>query len=128
MMLATLAGDPRFSGVDLRHNLWRSYRKSIVRRTAFWDGKIAAMWGCSGIPLAGQGELWLCTSKIVETFPTYFIKEVRKEIPKIFTIFPILFGRVSTVYKTAPDFLRYLGFTVEAGSDGPVFWAKRTQT
>lgn len=123
MMLRTLEHDRRFANVDLRPILWRSYRNSLVRRTAFWDGEIAAMWGCSGVPLAGTGELWLCTNKIVDTFPTYFIKEVRKELPRIFALFPRVFGKVSTRYQTAADFLRYLGFTIEVGRDGAqYFW------
>lgn len=127
MMAETLAGDPRFIGVNYRRLLWRSYRGSIICRTGFWDDEIAAMWGCSGTPLGAAAELWLCTNKVAESHPTYFIRAIREELPRIFEIYPKVGGKVSTFYQSAPGFLKYLGFDLGVAVDGKtqMFWGTR---
>lgn len=98
------------AGLSVQKALWRSYRGSIVAKTALVDGRVAAMWGCGGLALGKIGEPWLLTSSDVEALSLDFARETRKEVAAMLEMFPRLQGVVAADYKQACAFLRFLGF------------------
>lgn len=95
-----------------RQAVWASFRDSTIRRAAFVDGKIAAMWGVGGIVLGDEGQLWLLTTHEVERVPFTFFRAAREEIESFFKIWPRLTGVVVPSYTRAVRFLELLGFTL----------------
>lgn len=99
-------------GLRPRAALGRSFRKGIMRRTAFIDGDIAAMWGLCGTLLSNEGTPWLVTTKAVERLPIAFIKEGRREVAAMLSIRPILSNIVPASYGRAVELLHMLGFMI----------------
>jgi hypothetical protein len=95
--------------------LWRSWRGSpAYRKTAFVDGKIAAMWGCGGAWLSEEGLPWLLTSPAVETIPLKFLHECRSGVEEMLALYPVLRNYVHADYDRSIRFLRLVGFDVGA--------------
>ena len=93
--------------------LWRSYKGSIMRRTAMVDGEVAAMWGCGGVPMGKVGHPWLLTSYASEKVsPLRFARVYQKEVLNMLNIFPILVNWVDAEYDKAIRLLDVIGFTV----------------
>lgn len=116
MLCASLRSDDldeisRF-GVSPRRGLWRSFRVSLLRRAAFVDGEIAAMWGVGGTVLGSEGIVWLMTSDAIERAPFAFVREARSEVATMLQIWPRLVGMVSPDYARAVKFLSLLGFSI----------------
>lgn len=61
--------------VEPKDGLEMSFKTSEICRTAFIDGKAAAMYGCTS-----QGLVWLTTSPAIEKAKIKFIREARKFI------------------------------------------------
>lgn len=89
--------------------IWRCFRHSLYCKTVLVDGELAAMWGVGGTIL-GVGEVWLMTTKVIETIPFTFIREARKEVAYMNSLFPSLIGITSCDYKSAIKFVQLLGF------------------
>lgn len=106
-------------GVTAKRALWRSWRASMIRKAAFVDGEIAALWGIVGSPLGIEGNIWLLTGTSIERAKYTFIKEARREVHEALEIFPMLTGVVSIRYTQAVRFLELLGFTVFPAENGP---------
>lgn len=102
-----------------RSAIWKSYRYSLIRKAAFIDGDLAAMWGVVGVPLGSAGNLWLLTTPIIERAKFTFIREAQREVDEALEIFPMLCGLVSQRYTAAVKFLRLLGFTITPLANGP---------
>lgn len=91
--------------------LWRSYKRSIMTKTAFIDGKIAAIWGVGGSPLGNIGEPWLLTTKAVNRIsPLAFVRIYQKEVIKMMRVFPKLVNYVDFKYNKAIRLLDIIGF------------------
>lgn len=103
-------------GVRPRNAIWYSYRHSLIRKAAFIDGELAALWGIVGVPLGAVGNLWLLTAPPIERAKFTFVREAQREVAEALEIFPQLFGVVSQRYSAAVKFLTLLGFTIHPAS------------
>lgn len=118
-------------GIKPRKALYRAFRNSLMCRTAFVDGEIAAMWGIGvafreGLsPLSDLGTPWLHTADAVERVPVFFIRRARAELAVMLAVKRRLESWVDADYAQAVRFLKLLGFTVETaapvGADGALF-------
>lgn len=104
------------TGTPLRKGVWRSYRGTTMRRTAFVDGKIAAMWGVGGVLLSGMGHPWLLTTKQVDLVPLSVVRVGRAEVSLMLDAFPKLLNYVDASYERACRFIQMLGFTLDEPS------------
>lgn len=109
-----------------------SFRGAIMRRTAFVDGEIAAMWGLGGPMLGDEGTPWLLTTAAVERVPVIFIKVARAQVAEMLTHRAYLSNYVAASYRGACRLLETLGFTLEAPQPLGInavpfrrFWMKR---
>lgn len=121
----------RAVGIKPRRALYRAFRNSVMCKTAFVDGDIAAMWGlCVGLrpgvsPLSDLGVPWLHTSGAIERIPVTFVKLAKQELAAMCANRRRLESFVDANYPQAVKLLRVLGFTVEKpapiGVDGAPF-------
>ena len=102
------------AGVTAKRAVWRSFKASSIRRTAFIGEDIAAMWGVTGILLGNVGNPWLLTTDAIEKLPLAFFKEARCQVRDMLAAHPILFNYVPESYTRAVRFLALLGFTIDA--------------
>lgn len=100
-------------GFNVRRIIWRSYRGALLRRSAFIDGEIAAMWGVGGSPLDPVGRPWLMTTGAIEKLPKTYLREARREAREMLACFPVLQNWVHAEYTSAVKFVRLMGFDVE---------------
>lgn len=107
-------------GLTPREALRTSYRNAILRRTAFVDGEIAAMWGLGGAMLSDAGSPWLMTTPAVEKMPVTFLKVGRAQLDEMLLQRAFLFNFVQASYSRACRFLEVLGFVLDpAAPMGP---------
>lgn len=98
-------------GFPTNKALWRSYKNSILRKTAFVEGKIAAMWGCGGTPMGEIGQPWLMTTDAVhQVSPLFFARVYQREVLKMLKLFPKLVNYVDAGYTSAVRLLDIIGF------------------
>lgn len=90
----------------------QSFKTSHLRRSVFVEDELAAMWGLSGVMLGDLGEPWLLTSPAIEKIPVSFVKEGRREIAQMLTLYRRLEGLTTQSYSRAHRFLEVLGFTL----------------
>lgn len=100
-------------GLRPGQGLWKSYRLSVLAKTALVDGEVAAMFGMSGSPLAMRGEPWLLTSPLVEKVKVSFVREGRNAVAEMLAVCPVLSGYVDASYIKAVRLLKALGFWVD---------------
>jgi hypothetical protein len=119
-------------GLDARTALRTSFRHAILRKTAFVDGEIAAMWGLGGAMLSDSGTPWLMTTPVVERVPVTFLKVGRAELGEMLWHRAFLSNYVMATYQRACRFLEVLGFVLDpAAPMGPNglpfrrFWIER---
>lgn len=94
--------------------LWRSYKTSIICRTAFVDGEIAACWGCCGNVFGSVGIPWLLTSPACENVSSLkFARIYKEEVGKMLELFPLLVNVVDARYTKAVRLLEIAGFHLE---------------
>lgn len=119
------------SGRTGKKVLWRTFRNSIMCKTALIDGKVAAMWGlCAGLRddvslLSRLGVPWLLTTPIVESLPVTFVKVGRAEVAAMRALCPELESHVAAEYTQAIGMLKLMGFSVDKaepiGKNGVMF-------
>lgn len=119
-------------GADPVRLLRASYRSAILRRTAFVDGEIAAMWGLGGVMLSDEGAPWLITSHAIERIPLFFVKRAKQEVTEMLSLRSTLLNVVLASYAQACRFLELVGFTLDTpepvGPHGVLyrkFWMSR---
>jgi hypothetical protein len=119
-------------GLNPREALRTSFRHAILRRTAFVDGEIAAMWGLGGAMLSDSGNPWLMTTPVVERVPVTFFKVGRAQLAEMLAQRAFLFNFVQASYRRACRFLEVLGFVLDSAAPmGPNnvpfrrFWMER---
>lgn len=113
-------------GMSIDRALWRSYKESIVRKTAFVDGQVAAMWGVRGDIMSRSGMVWLLTSpQVNQVSPLRFARIYQDQVYKMLNIFPYLENYCDASYTAAIRLLEIIGFTVyppePVGKDGAMF-------
>lgn len=100
-------------GFPTNKALWRSFKNSIMRRTALVDGEVAACWGVGGVPMGGEGAPWLITSAVVEKVsPLRFTRIYQNEVLKMLQVFPILVNYCDAGYAKAMRLLDIIGFRI----------------
>lgn len=100
-------------GLDPRKMLWNSYRRGVIRKTAFVDGQIAAMWGCAGSLLGHTGQPYLATGNAVNLIsPIAFARIYRREVAEMKKMFPVLENYVDATYNGAVRMLELAGFRI----------------
>lgn len=90
-----------------------SFRSAILRRTAFVDGEIAAMWGLGGVMLSDEGVPWLMTTPAIERIPVSFVRLARREVAEMLELRSQLSNVVLASYRSACRFLEVLGFNLD---------------
>lgn len=100
-------------GFTVNKGLWRSYKGSILRRTALVEGHVAAMWGVCGDPMGGLGQPWLLTSHWAEKIsPLRFARVYQQEVYAMLDIFPRLVNYCDAEYDKAIRLLDIIGFRI----------------
>ena len=102
------------TGLDPRRALRFCYRNAILRRTAFVDGRLAAMWGLGGGMLSDVGTPWMISTRAVESCPLTFVRVYRAQVAEMLTLRRELSGYVHASYEGACRVLRLVGFHLEA--------------
>jgi hypothetical protein len=92
--------------------LWYSYRRSLMCRTAFIDGKLAAIWGIYGKVFSGIGQPWLIMTPETEEYPMRVAFRYRKELRKFQEMFPILEDYVDETNEKSLRMLELMGFKI----------------
>lgn len=101
-------------GLPLRKAMYRSFKNSIFSRVALVDGKIAALWGLSGILLGETGHPWLLTGTQSEAVsPLTFARIYKREVEEMITHFPVLTNWVDAGYNKSVRLLEMIGFTLD---------------
>lgn len=100
-------------GLDPREAIRTSFRHAIMRKTAFVDGEIAAMWGLGGAMLSDQGTPWLMTTPAVERVPVTFLKVGHAQLDEMLAQRHFLVNVVAASYRRACRFLEVLGFVLD---------------
>lgn len=100
-------------GIPVHRGIWRTYRNALLRRTAFIDGFVAAVWGCNGSFLGKTGTPWLFTTPQVEKIsPLRFARIYQQEVANMLEIWPQLSNYVDAEYEAAIRLLDIVGFTI----------------
>ncbi len=95
--------------------LWRSYKNSILRKTALVDGEVAACWGVGGVLMGGVGQPFLMTTSAAERVsPLRFVRIYQEEVLKMLQLFPVLVNWVDPMYTKAMRLLDIIGFEISA--------------
>lgn len=92
--------------------LWKSYRGSIICKTAHINGEIAAIWGLEGAVFSDVGHPWLIVAPSVEDYPfrTAFI--YRRQLNEFNDMFPILQDWVPETNVKSMRLLEIMGFKI----------------
>lgn len=119
------AAEANALGIALKTGVWRSYRRSVMTRTVFVEGEIAAMWGLYCNLLSDEGTPWMVTTPLVELGPLAYLREAKKAVREMLEIKPRLSNIVPVSYKRAVRFFQLVGFNVSDpepfGPDGVLF-------
>lgn len=98
-------------GMNAKKALYLTFKYGILRKSAFLNGKIVAMWGICGTPLSLVGRPYLVTSNVVsEMSPLKFTRLYAKEIKVMNSLFPVLENYVDANYDEAVRLLKIIGF------------------
>lgn len=113
-------------GFPTNKALWRSFKGSIMRRSALIDGKVAAVWGTGGVPMSGVGQPWLHISDAAnEVSPLRFARIYQDEVYQMLAVFPRLVNFVDSTYDRALRLLDIIGFRIyppePLGNHGALF-------
>jgi hypothetical protein len=113
------------AGLSAKRALWRGFRRSLWPKTAFIDGRIAAMWGLDTTAIGDHGAPWLLTTDTIELMPLAFIKEAKEEVRMMLQKCRVLENHVLASYTQAVRLVQILGFTVDppqpTGKNGALF-------
>lgn len=119
-------------GLNPRETLRLSFRHAIMRKTAFVDGELAAMWGLGGAMISDEGAPWLMTTPAVEKVRVSFVKIGKAQVAEMLRHRMFLCNIVQASYTRACRYLEVLGFVLDpAIATGPHnvpfrrFWMER---
>jgi hypothetical protein len=113
-------------GTPAREHLQRCYDGAVLRKTAFVEGQLAAMWGLQcGTLLSGEAYPWFLTTAAVERVPIAVVKEARRHIEGMLEVRPRLVNYVLASYRGAVRLIGVLGFRLgppePMGKNGVLF-------
>jgi hypothetical protein len=92
--------------------LWQSYKRSFLCKSVFINGKIAAIFGISGVLYGEIGQPWLVMSDEVSDHPFKVAFIYRKELEKFQSMFPVLEDYVDETNEKAIRMLELMKFNV----------------
>lgn len=100
-------------GFPTNKALWKSFKGSFLRKSAFINGELAAMWGVGGSPMGAVGQPWLMTTDAVyKISPLLFARTYQREVLQMLKIFPVLVNWVDAEYNQAVRLLDIIGFNL----------------
>ncbi len=99
-------------GMPAHKALWRSYKQSLICKTAFIDGEIAAIFGIGGNIMCEIGLPWLVLSPASDNHPFRIAFRYRKELENMQKMFPVLQDYVDETNEKAIRMLELMGFKV----------------
>lgn len=100
-------------GFTCAKGLWRSYKNSLVNKTALIEGEVAAVWGCGGTFIGETGQPWLLTSHAIKKIsPLKFARAYKREVNEMINMFPKLENYCAAEYHEALRLLDIAGFTI----------------
>lgn len=102
----------RKMGCDPKKLLWQSYRRSFLCKSVFINGKIAAIFGISGVLYGETGQPWLIMSDEVNDYPFKVAFIYKKELEKFQDMFPVLEDYVDESNEKAIRMLELMKFNV----------------
>lgn len=105
-------------GMALRFSL----RSAIEAWTGTVDGVPVCMFGVSRGEL-GEGRPWMIGTADLDRYAVIFLRRCRPQVARMLELAPVLANYVSVENVRAIEWLRWLGFTIEA----PVPWGPRRQ-
>jgi hypothetical protein len=113
-------------GTSARVHLQQCYDGAVLRKTAFVEDQIAAMWGLQcGTLLSGEAYPWFLTAAAVERVPIAVVKEARKHLAEMLEVRSRLVNYVLASYAGAVRLIGVLGFRLgppqPIGKDGVLF-------
>lgn len=111
-MQADSANTAKKMGLTPLKALWSSYRQSLICKSAFIDGKLAAIWGISGSMFGEIGKPWLVLTPETQQHPMRVAFRYKKEINKMLNMFPILEEWVPETNEKSIKMLELMGFKV----------------
>lgn len=93
-----------------RQGVWRSYKSTTMRESAFIDGKIAGMWGIGGELLGDIGYPWLLTSRVIEeSTPANFAILYRSKLRRFLDYYSVLQVWVDVEYHQCTRLMEICG-------------------
>lgn len=116
-------------GVNVHRELHTAFHASYYRRTAFLEGEIFALWGCTGSFLSPAGIIWLAIAKVAEQHPILLLKEARRQMDAMMVTKRELTTHVIGNDEAAKRFTAFLGFHVDhtpLGEAASSKWARRS--
>jgi hypothetical protein len=112
-------------GIPQHRALWQAYQSSVLCKTIFINGEIAAIWGCHGSILSKVGKPWLIMTPAVGDYPLRVAFRYRRELKDMLKCFSILEDWVDATNQKAIRLMRLLGFSLDKpvpiGKNGVMF-------
>ncbi len=101
-------------GLTPEQALWRAFKSAVIKKTAFIDGQISAVWGCIGVFIGHTGRPFLLTTpQVYKVSPLKFARIYLSEVKEMLTIYEKLSSIVDAEYASAIRLLNIVGFDVE---------------
>ncbi len=101
----------RFGTTPLKA-LWSNYRRSIICKSLFINGKLAAIFGISGIVFSEVGTPWICMTPETEQYPMRVAFRFKKELEQMSKMFPVLEDYLDENNEKGIRFMQLMGFNV----------------
>lgn len=99
-------------GVSPKKALWKSFKTSLICRTAFINGEIAAIWGLGGEMMGDVGLPWLILAPAADDYPMRVAFAYRRELEKMQRMFPLLIDLVDETNEKAVRMLELMNFKI----------------
>ena len=104
-------------GIDCHAELRARFEASSFRKAWLIDGRLAALGGIMGAPLASSGFVWLALSEQARRYPIAIVKEARRQLDAVMVVKRELATTVLNGDEAAKRLAIFLGFHVS--HDGP---------
>ena len=100
-------------GITIAKGVWRTYKNSVMCRTALIDGEPVAFWGVAGTSIGLTGIPFLLTSVNVRKIsPVRFTRIYQIEAKEMLKIYSRLENYVLADYEEAVRLLDIVGFKI----------------
>jgi len=100
------------AGITPLKALWSNYRKSIICKSVFIDGRLCAIFGLSGAIFCDTGMPWICMTPETQEHPFRVAFRFRQELKKMLDLFPVLEDYIEETNEKGIRFLELMNFHV----------------